>query len=206
MTTKAKTCGISLGPLRRLAEHYRVAVLYVTHLNRRETKNALDRIGGSGAYTQVPRVAWIVAKDKDDENGRLFVQLKNNLAPNPGGLSFRIQDKAVKWDDKPISTTADEALSEDRKKGGPTELARTSTWLSNFLADGPKWAEDVTAGAEAEVFSEATLRRAKTAIGAQSKPARTETGSSRWQWFTPGYVICAGGTGLDAQSVELVSA
>ena len=205
MTTKAKTCGISLGPLRRLAEHYRVAVLYVTHLNRRETKNALDRIGGSGAYTQVPRVAWIVAKDKDDENGRLFVQLKNNLAPNPGGLSFRIQDKAVKWDDKPISTTADEALSEDRKKGGPTLLALASTWLSNLLANGPVPVTEIEEAAEAEPISNATLYRAKTAIGAQSKQMRNDS-VSQWVWFMPGYVICAGGTGPDAQSVELVSA
>jgi RecA-family ATPase len=190
-----------LGPLRKLAEKYRVAVVYINHLNRRDTTNALDRIGGSSAYTQVPRVAWIVAKDKDDEKGRVFVQLKNNLAPNPGGMAFRIVDKAVKWDDKPITITADEALASDRKsKGGQTELARASTWLSKFLADGPKRVADIEAAADAELISEGTLRKAKAAIEAQARHVFPDGEPSYWEWYMPGYVICAGAVGVDAQA------
>ena len=73
-----------LKPLRDLAARHRVAIVYVTHLNRSEARNALNRVSGSSAFTAAPRMAWIVNKDKKDDSYRVFVQLKNNLGQNPG--------------------------------------------------------------------------------------------------------------------------
>ena len=47
---------------------------------------------GSLAYTAAARSVWAVAKDRNDpdQNRRLLVPVKNNLAPDPTGLAFSV--------------------------------------------------------------------------------------------------------------------
>ncbi|MEE9293988.1 MAG: AAA family ATPase, partial [Phycisphaerae bacterium] len=109
-----------IAPLAAMAERSSVAVVCVAHLNK-QTSNpkAIYRVLGSMGFVAAARTAWLVCKDPGDESGknRLFVQVKNNLARDPGGLRFNIGGVGyVEWHDGVVDMSADDALDEPRKR------------------------------------------------------------------------------------------
>lgn len=139
----------------------------------------MNRVMGGAAFTTAPRAAFAVIQDADDPNRRLFLHLKNNLAPTPQGLAFRLEQQVVAtdktgddiiasrvvWDSEPVDMTAEDALSPP--KGGPTETDEATDFLRNILADGPKPVNDIQKQARA-----ASLLREDQPLG-QSKPFRS---------------------------------
>ena len=70
----------------------------------------------------------MVAKDPDDDERRLFVPMKNNLARIDGGLAFRLEQhmvgegnailaSAIAWDSERVNRTADEILAASEHMG-----------------------------------------------------------------------------------------
>ena len=178
-----------LAPLSALAAEHRIAVIAVTHLNKSGGGPAIYRAMGSLAFPAAARAAWTVSKDKDDSGRRLFVPLKNNLAPDAGGLAYRIEPNGaggypiVAWEPDPVNVSADDALGGDREEGGRrTERDDAADWLRDLLAHGPCPALDVERDARDAGYSIATVRRAKAAIGVMSrKPAF----DGPWVWTLP---------------------
>jgi AAA domain/Bifunctional DNA primase/polymerase, N-terminal len=184
-----------LGPLSEMAARREVAVVIVTHLNKSSGSKALSRITGSLAYVALARVAWLVARDPDDPERRLFLSIKNNLAPEPPGLSYRI-DRAttrIAWGDGPVTMTANEALraNEDQDKsrdrdGAAPRLGRAEearAFLVEALADGKEFSHD-------ELITMAAARGiAKNAIfearGPAGVRARKVGFQGRWVWSIP---------------------
>jgi hypothetical protein len=78
-----------LSPLRELAEKHNVAIVAMNHLNK-SGKGPKTRSLGSGAFVQVARVELRVCEDPSDDDRRLLLVVKNNLAKAPG-LSYRIE-------------------------------------------------------------------------------------------------------------------
>ncbi|QOJ18615.1 MAG: AAA family ATPase [Phycisphaeraceae bacterium] len=178
-----------LAPLGAIAERHRVAVVAVTHLNKSAGGPAIYRAMGSLAFAAAARAAWAVAKDRDDPRRRLLLPIKNNIAPDTGGLAYRIEPlgvdgcPAVAWEPDPVNVSADDALAGDRDDGGGrTERDDAAEWLADLLAHGPRAARDVERDARDAGYSIATVRRAKAAIGVVSrKPAF----GGPWEWTLP---------------------
>jgi len=178
-----------LAPLGAIAERHRVAVVAVTHLNKSNNGPAIYRAMGSLAFAAAARAAWAVSKDKDDPRRRLLLPIKNNIAPDTGGLAYRIEALGVDdcpvvvWEPDPVNVSADDALAGDREEGGGrSERDDAADWLRDLLAQGPRPARDVERDARDAGYSIATVRRAKAAIGVVSrKPA---FGGS-WEWTLP---------------------
>ncbi len=177
-----------LAPLGELATRHRVAVVAVTHLNKSGGGPAIYRAMGSLAFAAAARAAWAVSKDKDEPRQRLLLPIKNNLAPDTGGLGYRIEAggngcPAVAWEPDPVNVSADDALAGDRDEGGGrTERDDAAEWLADLLAHGPRPARDVERDARDAGYSIATVRRAKAAIGVVSrKPAF----GGPWEWTLP---------------------
>ncbi len=178
-----------LAPLGAIAERHRVAVVAVTHLNKSGGGPAIYRAMGSLAFAAAARAAWAVSKDKDDPRRRLLLPIKNNIAPDTGGLAYRIEPlgvdgcPAVAWEPDPVNVSADDALAGDRDEGGGrTERDDAAEWLADLLAHGPRPARDVERDARDAGYSIATVRRAKAAIGVVScKPAF----GGPWEWTLP---------------------
>jgi len=178
-----------LAPLGALAERHRVAVVAVTHLNKSGGGPAIYRAMGSLAFAAAARAAWTVAKDKDDPKRRLMLPIKNNIAPDGGGLAYRIEPRGandhpvVVWEPDAVSVSADDALAGDRDDaGGRTERDDAADWLRAILADGPRPAREVEREADEAGISRATLRRAKAAIGVQSRKPDFD---GSWKWTLP---------------------
>jgi hypothetical protein len=172
-----------LMPLAELAARSKAAVLGVTHLNKGIGGKALHRITGSIAFVAAARAGWLVEADKHDDKLRLFLPIKNNLAPDAGGLAYRIIDGAVVWDSGRVDVTADEALSADTSADSRRQLADAEKWLSDYLASGPKRAKDAFEGAQANLITKATLKRAKKALKVKSDKDGFD---GDWLWSIPG--------------------
>ena len=90
-----------LEPLSEMAQRTRIAMLSVTHFSKAgagNTTKALHRFIGSIAFTGAPRAAFAVIEDAEYDGRRLLLHAKNNLAPPPQGLAFRLEQCLVKGD------------------------------------------------------------------------------------------------------------
>jgi archaellum biogenesis ATPase FlaH len=178
-------------PLKRLAEKHHVAVLCIEHLTKSKTmsgENATYRVQGSIAFAGAARSVWIVAKDQEDTTGkRRYLQAsKTNLAPDNSGLGLAYEicgptgKPYVHWLETDVATPIDQLLSipdgtnGDQSDGG--QLGRCCDWLRDTLTVAMP-AKEIDRGAKSEMFSTATLRRAKEQLG-----IRSEKQDSVWYW------------------------
>ncbi len=180
---KAAEVRALLAPLGALAARCGVAVLAVTHLNKSAGGPAIYRAMGSLAFAAAARAAWAVTRDRDDPRRRLMLPLKNNLAPDLGGLAYSIEamgaggQPVLAWEPEPVALSADEALGPDRGDGGATE--RAAEWLADALADGPQPARELFERAERAGIRKRTLERAKGRVGAVAVKGGFGAG---WEW------------------------
>jgi len=184
-----------LAPLVELAGKHRVAMVGIFHLNKREGSSAMDRINGSGAFVAAARAVWLVAKDREEPACRLFVQVKNNLAPDQSGLKFEIQSREVDSPNGPIPTSnllwrpdvvtmdADEALSGGWGGERRDTLGEVMGFLEDLLANGPRGAKEVLEAAKAAGHSEKSVYRAKKKLGITAAKGRGK--HTGWEWSLP---------------------
>jgi hypothetical protein len=184
-----------LEPLSEMAERTRVAVLSVTHFSKagaNTATKALHRFIGSIAFTGAPRAAFAVIDDAEHDGRRLFLHAKNNLAPVPQGLAFRVEQcligdgivaSRIVWDTAPVTITANEALAAD-VAGSEVHSAIEEgvEWLRQLLAQGPTTASIVRAEADAAGLSWATIKRAKKAGGFEHFREGGVADKGRWFW------------------------
>lgn len=169
-----------LAPLSTLAEKYRVAVIAVTHLNKKDSDKMIYRTMGSLAFVAAARSAWYVTQDKADKDRRLFVPGKTNLSVDPTGLAFRIMDGVVEFEEDSFEfNPADESTKKSSAMDKATEM------LLELLNEGPVSCAKITAKGLGLGISPETLKRAKKKLNIKSIK---EKGSklSKWNWHLPG--------------------
>lgn len=172
-----------LAPLAELAGRHRIAILAVTHLSKSGGAKAVYRAMGSLAFAAAARAVWAIVKDSNDPDRRLFLPAKLNLARDPDGLAYRIDDARVVWEYDPVQMHADEAFlmefAEKNPKPRGSERAEAVEWIREFLANGELPASEVIETGKQYGFSERTLRRAYKEIGAKPKK---ESFEGPWLW------------------------
>ncbi len=141
-----------LEPIGEMAERLGVAVLSITHFSKAgtgTTTKALHRFIGSIAFVGAPRMAFAVMEDPDAADRRLFLHAKNNLAPAPQGLAFRLEQKLihgpagdgmfashVKWEAEPVDMTADAAMAVGGRGEGEGKLEAAEDFIKEVLTPG----------------------------------------------------------------------
>ncbi len=161
----------ALTPLVELAQRTGCAVLAVMHLNKKLGGPAIYRAGGSIGFIGIARTAMLLAKDPDDRKHRVLAQVKNNLSRERKAQRLRLETAPghevarVVWMDE-CELTADDVCGAP-ENGSALEDAKA--FLCEFLADGPKPRAAVLAAARCEGHAERTLRRARAALGIQSR-------------------------------------
>ncbi len=179
-----------LAPFAELAARHKVAIVAVTHLNKSGGGPAIYRAIGSLAFAAAARAAWAVSKDKDDEGRRLLLPIKNNLAPDTGGLAYRIEpgvggSPIVVWEADAVNLSADDALGSDSGDSvGTGALEEATEWLRDVLSDGARAAKEVKALAESDGIKPRTLDRAKKSLGVVADREGYSVGG-RWVWSIP---------------------
>lgn len=171
-----------LAPLAELAERHRVAVVLVNHLSKSAGAKAIYRSMGSIGFAGAARAVWHVAKDPEHELRRLILPVKMNLAADPTGLAYSIEDGVVRWEADPVHMTADELLAKETKAAAGFRESRKSEaaeWLGERLSDGPVPSKDVFRDGKDAGFNDKTLREAFKNIGGHS----SKTGmDGPWCW------------------------
>jgi hypothetical protein len=191
----------TLEPLGDMASRLRVAVVSITHFSKGAGQSAVNSFIGSIAFVAAARAAFIVTPDPDNPSRRLFVQAKNNLAGDCGGLAYRIEQhlvgpnkdivaSAVTWEGERISWTADQVLTAHRDGDEKPERSEAEEFLRDILSAGPRPSTEIEAEAKGAGVAWRTVRRAQKSLGI--KPFRkAEAGdglgkSGRWYWALPG--------------------
>ena len=174
-------------PLAELAARHKIAVVLVSHLNKNSGGNALYRTMGSLAFVAAVRAAYVVTKDLQNPQRRLFLPVKNNLAPTTTGLAYSVitaENRAplIAWEPELVITTADEALAPpalDEEKNATDEA---TDFLRGLLSTGAVKASDALKQAQEAGISKKSLRRAREKLGIQ--PEKTDFNGG-WKWELP---------------------
>ena len=184
----------ALEPASEMAERMKVAILSITHFSKAgsgNTNKALHRFIGSIAFVGAPRAAFAVIEDADNEGRMLVLHAKNNMAPKPQGLAYRLLQTIVcdnivasyvHWDAAPVTISADEALGATEDKRDRSSRETAETFLRERLAGGPVLQREVKADAEGAGLAWATVRRAKDRLGIKPEKSGMEGG---WVWRLP---------------------
>ena len=185
-----------LGPYVPLAEETRATVLLVTHTNKRGEGAALDSAIGSRAFTGICRAVLALARFNDGTDRRLLAQVGANLgAPRPG-LVFEIKSRdgnearsQIEWLEE-FDGDMDDFRAAQRKRGAgggePDGRQECCNQAMLEIVEREFWIESRVIDAQLEELGHApaAIKRARTALGGQSRVATKKCGE---QWWTGKY-------------------
>jgi len=173
-------------PLSKLAQKLNIAILCVSHLNKSTANPAIERVNGSIGIVASVRTAFVAIKDPNNEERRLFLPIKNNLALDRNGFAFmiesveienKIKTSRIKWGES-VTAHADDFLSQNKitrssKKEDALEFLKT------LLSGGPVETKRVLQLGNSAGFSNSTLERAKNILNIISIKSGLHSG---WFW------------------------
>ena len=199
----------ALEPLVTFAEDHGIAILGITHVNKRSKgKDLIDRITGSLAFTAVARIVILAVKGAKTEgndalNSCVLVRAKSNIGPIEGGFTYRIEShqfelygerfntSTLVWNPIKIEGAPEAILRNIECDGGDyvdnnNALAAACSFLKGLLAKGglpyPTIVE-LARGLEPAI-SLASLKRAKMQLSliTLKKPAKPPLSACHY-WY-----------------------
>ncbi|KKN57527.1 hypothetical protein LCGC14_0561440 [marine sediment metagenome] len=186
-----------LNPLIALAEEKNLTIVGLNHLNKDETKGATHRTLGSVAWTSAARAVWLVGFDpqnKDDDERRLFLPIKNNLSKVRTGLAFTLVNTQVlingnqhghpacKFESGAVEMSADDALDTEGRKRSAKKVDEAVEWLEEFLENGPQMSVDIFEAGKQNSLSKYAITRAKIKLSIKPIQFRELGKIIGWQW------------------------
>jgi AAA domain len=185
----------ALAPLHKAAEATGAAVLIVAHLNKGQSDQPLQRLGGSVGLPAAARSVLLLARDPGDPDGeqgslRVLAHVKSNLGQLAVSRSLSIVAERVGTNgeiatarifevgDSPYTGT--ELLSAGGRDKGTSKLAQAVSFLETILINGPVPVTEVWEAAVEDGISEKTLKRAKQRLSVVSRKADWHEG---WDWW-----------------------
>ncbi len=183
----------ALAPLKIMIERAGVAVAAIRHLNKMPGSNALYRGGGSIGLIGAARFGLLFARDPEDEARCIIAPTKANLSRLAPSLAYTLDGSAggdvarVVWlGESDVTAGGLLAGQEDEGERGALDDARD--FLRDYLANGPEPVKAIKTAARNAGVSDATLQRAKRALGVQAIKAGFGS-EGHWTWALPGKVI-----------------
>lgn len=176
-----------LAPVVLLAEKYKVAILAVLHMNKKQSQNAIYRVPGSIGFAGAARAIWYVANDGEAEGRKLFSGMKSNLSPKDIrdlGLAFWIEDKVI-WEDVPMRKTTQEILRDQEDEGRKKPIDLAMEFLKDVLKDGPVAQSEISDMVEDEDFGWSTVKKAKKRLEIESYREGGFGKGSKSHWALP---------------------
>jgi putative DNA primase/helicase len=183
-----------LMPLTSLAAKHKFAIVAINHLTKGSGK-AIYRSLGSVGFAATARVGLNFYKDPDDENRRLILVTKMNLAKEADGLAYSIDGDvgevgSVRWSADAVKMTADEmqareteALQKPNSGESQSKVDDATDFIRETLAYGPVPSKQIFGDAKELGIAQGTLRRAYERMGGKPEKSKGEKGA--WLWPPP---------------------
>lgn len=196
----------ALTPLTKIASETGCCMVLVHHTVKKVSPNShpLSSIGGSGGgLPGAARVIYIFGINPESDDERVLLPIKFNIASQPKGASFEIDEVTSKFGKQTITTgrlnllhdavdvnntfimkvltaQGEAALSAEKR-------AIAAEWLTELLCTGPQRVDDLRKGATVEGVAWRTLRRAAEEIAVVKKPhyVQGKKGVDHWSWELP---------------------
>jgi len=188
----------ALAPLAALAEERRLAIVVVAHLNKGQSTDPIQRLGGSVGLPAAARSVLLLGRDPDDPDGpggsgRVLAHVKSNFAPPAPSWALRIVSATVDdWlgqfetaeiiEVGPSPYLGPDLLASSSENGGlPKVMSEAVTFLREVLSGGPLKMTDVEGEAEQAGLSWETVKRAKKHAGVETRKQRGVL-NGPWLW------------------------
>ena len=172
---RAESVRLVLTQLAQMAERTKCALLLAGHLNKGTGKANYRGLGSVDMFNSVPSVLYLGRPDDDDE--RVMVQGKNNLAEAGPSRMFRLSKaKGFEWLGE-CDITLEELLAKKTSADREYKIAEAAEFLRDILSEGPIASTEIVEMGMDNGFSESTLKRAKRSIGAHSRKK-----PDQWYW------------------------
>lgn len=166
-SSKASDVRSVMTPLHEMATENNCAIVLVRHWNKNNHASAAQKGSGSVDFRNAARSVLQVIKDS--ENNYLTLE-KSNYGVTGKTLLFKLDKKEVRWTGT-SNLLADDILrnrtfnSEECR----SELAEAKEFLKIELENGPRASADIIELAQELGISKATLKRARTSLGAKAR-------------------------------------
>lgn len=188
---KANIVRAALQPLLDLAQEHKTAVLGITHTTKEseeKRRNAAESVLGSGAFSAVPRMVLLAAKDKKTGRG-VLARAKANITVDRAGFTYAIKPVTqyskslgislpttrIEWGEQ-VEGTAEDLLAGLQDESKPDEVEE---FVRTTLKDGPVPSELFTRLAVEAGIARNALQAACRKLGVKSRKADSKDG----QWF-----------------------
>jgi len=197
-----------LAPLAQMADTHDVGVLVVMHLTKNSQTRALYRTGGSIAFVGAARVQLLVGTDPEDATRRVLAPGKNNLAPPPAALAYRLLEDApgdpprLVWDPDPVVAGLDADTLLAGAADDPGERQDADALLRELLADGERPSTELQQAARAHGVSERTLERARRRLGVRTRHVGQPGQRGAWYCYLPDPSLPKAATALPKTAIS----
>lgn len=187
----------ALAPLAALAEEQRIAIIVVAHLNKGQSTDPIQRLGGSIGLPAAARSVLLLGQDPDDPEGaggskRVLAHVKSNFGRPAASRAFRIASAIVEnsFGDHetaeiievgPSAYQGSDLLISSNETDLPEVTNESVAFLRAVLAEGARKVSDIAPEAEQAGLPWETVKRAKKAAGVRARKQRGVR-NGPWLW------------------------
>ena len=172
-----------LDGLQTVAEKYGVCLLILRHFAKSTTGSAINRGLGSIDITGAARTELHAGK-RDDQY--ILAQAKSNIGPFGPSLAYEIKNDIFRWTGESPLTANDLAQVGNLSEEDREAASEAMECLTDLLRGGPKLVNEILSEAKELGFSEKSVRRAKSKLGAKSRK-RAGARHGQFEWYLDDY-------------------
>lgn len=189
----------ALAPLAGLAEDERIAIIVVAHLNKGQSTDPIQRLGGSIGLPAAARSVLLLGQDPDDPEGaggskRVLAHVKSNFGRPAASRAFRIVSAIVEDSFGDYETAqiievgasayqGSDLLISSNETDVPAVTNEAVAFLRAVLAEGARTVSEIKAEAEQAGLPWDTVTRAKKAAGVKPRKQRgVQNGPWLWEF------------------------
>ena len=158
------------------------AIVIVDHMNKASQSKAIYRTPGTIDVVGAARSSLIIGRHPEEEDMRVMVQQKSNLAPTGHAITFSIGEEGITFLEE-TKMTADELLSSlPGQIGRPAvKLEEAISLLEEMLKDGQK----IAASECMDALNKAGIKRGTIMQAKKQAGITSHREDDKWVWSMP---------------------